>query len=178
MSTPSLSIATLPRVSASTLRGLLSSPASSSSLAIVDVRDADHVGGHIKSSIHSPSTTLDYKVPELVRTLKDKRTVIFHCMLSQQRGPAAALRYARERSRLLGEHGKVLQAIPETEEDDRNVQEDGQAVLVLSGGFDAWQQRYVFFSWPRGPGLIRRSYGEDSELTEAYDKELWQSGMP
>jgi len=30
----------------------------------------------------------------------------------------------------------------------------------------------------RGHVLIGRSYGEDSELTEAYDKELWQFGMP
>ncbi|KAL8963919.1 MAG: hypothetical protein Q9183_004847, partial [Haloplaca sp. 2 TL-2023] len=34
-------------------------------------------------------------------TLKEKDTVVFHCSLSQQRGPGAALRYLRERERLL-----------------------------------------------------------------------------
>jgi rhodanese-related sulfurtransferase len=54
---------------------------------------ADHIGGHIRHSIHAPSHTLDHKIPELVRKLKDKETVVFHCALSQQRGPSAALRW-------------------------------------------------------------------------------------
>src|ERR1700733_7742690 len=60
----------------------------------------DYIGGHIKHSIHVPSATLGHKIPELVRKLKDKETVIFHCALSQMRGPGAALRYLRERERL------------------------------------------------------------------------------
>lgn len=141
MSNSALTIATLPRLTPLILHDLITSPSTSSSLAIVDVRDSDHIGGHIKSSIHAPSSTLDYKVPELVRTLKDKRTVVFHCMLSQQRGPSAALRYVRERERLMGGQGKVLQAIPETDEADRDVGRDGQTVLILQGGFNAWQER-------------------------------------
>ena len=50
---------------------------------------------------------------------------MFHCALSQQRGPSAALRYLRERRRLLGaEEGK------------------GQTVYVLEGGFTMWQAKY------------------------------------
>lgn len=143
MSSPALTIATLPRISPSTLRKFVTSSSVSESLAIVDVRDSDHIGGHIKSSTHAPSSTLDYKMPELVRTLQDKKIVVFHCMLSQQRGPSAALRYARERQRLLGKRGKIVQSMPSSDEEGRDVAQDGQTVVILQGGFDAWQQRSV-----------------------------------
>ncbi|KAL8870004.1 MAG: hypothetical protein Q9174_003846 [Haloplaca sp. 1 TL-2023] len=99
-------VATLHRMPPTTLSSLLSKVQTSSppsSLAIIDVRDGDHAGGHIKSSQHVPSSTLDYRIPELVRTLKEKDIVVFHCSLSQQRGPGAALRYLRERERLVGD---------------------------------------------------------------------------
>ncbi|KAJ8604937.1 hypothetical protein MRB53_041613 [Persea americana] len=130
----SLTIATLPRLTPTALHALLtSSPASATSaaspsptqsVAVIDVRDSDHIGGHIRTSQHHPTSTLDYRMPELVRTLKDTDTVVFHCMLSQQRGPSAALRYVRERERLLGEDAR------------------GQKVCVLEGGFQAWVGRY------------------------------------
>lgn len=87
-----LNISTLPRLPASQLRTLLLSPTHSPDIAVIDVRDDDHIGGHIAGSTHVPSSTLDYRVPELVRTLQRKKVVVFHCMLSQQRGPSAALR--------------------------------------------------------------------------------------
>lgn len=59
-------------------------------------------------------------MPTLIRRLMDKKTVVFHCMLSQQRGPSAALRYLRER----GEN-------------------DGQEVFVLDRGFTGWQEEYA-----------------------------------
>lgn len=85
----------------------------------------DHVGGHIRSSTWVPSSTLDVRMPELVRTLKDTEKVIFHCALSQQRGPSAALRYARERESALG-----------AEESQK------QQIFVLEGGFVEWQDKY------------------------------------
>ena len=136
-----LNISNLARMSRESLAALLASPAASK-LAIVDVRDSgtattpmikyppsltilDHIGGHIKSSIWVPSSELDVKTPELIRTLKDKDKVVFHCALSQQRGPSAALRYTRERHRLLGV-------------DESKAQE----VYVLDGGFSMWQAKY------------------------------------
>jgi rhodanese-related sulfurtransferase len=141
---------------------------------------ADHIGGHIRHSIHAPSHTLDHKIPELVRKLKDKETVVFHCALSQQRGPSAALRYIRERERLLGPGaktkmasgsgvGEVLLKNKEVEgnKDDKDaewedVEEEGkeQKVYVLDRGFVGWQERY----------------GEDPRLTEGYRKEIWKEG--
>ena len=64
-----------------------------SNIAIIDVRDGDHIGGHIRGSTWVPTADLDFKLPELVRELKGKDTVVFHCASSQRRGPSAALRY-------------------------------------------------------------------------------------
>ncbi|KAL8830546.1 MAG: hypothetical protein Q9191_001369 [Dirinaria sp. TL-2023a] len=91
------SLPTLGRISRERLSSLILSPTTAPSVAIIDVRDSDHVGGHIYSSTHVPSSSLDYRTPELVRKLADKQIVVFHCALSQQRGPSAALRYLRER---------------------------------------------------------------------------------
>ncbi|EME43809.1 hypothetical protein DOTSEDRAFT_44167 [Dothistroma septosporum NZE10] len=99
--------------------------AEDSKLAIIDVRDSDYIGGHILGCQNVPTNTHDYKMPELVRTLKEKETVVFHCALSQQRGPSSALKYLRERERL-------------SEGDDALKQK----VFVLDGGFQKWQEKY------------------------------------
>jgi rhodanese-related sulfurtransferase len=153
---------------------------------LADLRwETDHIGGHIRHSIHAPSSTLDHKIPELVRKLKDKETVVFHCALSQQRGPSAALRYIRERERLLGKGakveggsgvGEVLKKNAEEKAKDEEGEKDAegewedvegpvgdekeQKVYVLDQGFVGWQERY----------------GEDSRLTEGYRKEIWKEG--
>lgn len=89
---------------------------------------------------------LDAVLPTLVRRLQGKKTVVFHCALSQQRGPSAALRYLRERDALLAALGEAKGAGAEQ-----------QAVYVLDMGFLGWQ----------------KAYGEDERLTEGYRKELW-----
>ncbi|ORY03669.1 Cdc25 family phosphatase-like protein Ibp1 [Clohesyomyces aquaticus] len=127
-----ITISSLPVISREQLSStLLSSSTSGSStttppphIAIIDVRDSDHIGGHIKGSTHIPSSQLDYRIPELVRTLQGKETVVFHCALSQQRGPSAALRYLREKRRVDGEGAKK------------------QKVVVLEGGFTKWQEKF------------------------------------
>ena len=121
-------------LTSSTLATLLSSP-SSSSIAIIDVRDDDHVGGHIKGSLHVPSSTLDYRLPELVRTLAEKEKIVFHCALSQQRGPAAARGYLRERERMRRGGGSGNAG----EEEEGKSKE--QHVFILEGGFTGWQRK-------------------------------------
>lgn len=74
-----------------------------------------------------PSQQLDAMMPTLVRQLKDKQTVVFHCMLSQQRGPSAALRYMRERDGVLKGMG---------------AEATDQTVYVLDRGFTGWQEVY------------------------------------
>jgi Cdc25 family phosphatase len=102
-------------------------------VTIVDVRDDDYVGGHIIGSQNVPVHTHDFKMPELVRTLRDQDMVIFHCTLSQQRGPGSALRYLRERK------GMVDAGTVPARKDGEKL-EEAQRVRVLDGGFSKWQQ--------------------------------------
>ncbi|KAI4602436.1 hypothetical protein KJ359_009679 [Pestalotiopsis sp. 9143b] len=122
--------------------------ADGSSIAIVDVRDDDHIGGHINGSLHFPSRSLDAMMPTLLRKLEGKETVVFHCALSQQRGPSAALRYMRERADLVDKAAK------------QGKEEKPQTVYVLDRGFVGWQE----------------VYGTDKRLTEGYRTELWKDG--
>ena len=68
---------------------------------VVDVRGSDYMGGHIKDGWHYAYSRLKQD-PEYLRELKHRLlekqadgrgalNVIFHCMLSQQRGPSAAM---------------------------------------------------------------------------------------
>ncbi|KAK4997239.1 Cdc25 phosphatase Ibp1 [Elasticomyces elasticus] len=128
----------------------------SPALAVIDVRDSDYIGGHIIGCRNVPSNTLDYRLPELVRTLVDKEIVVFHCALSQQRGPSAALRYLREKERL----GFPI-AAANNQDAAANPRESSippQRVYVLDGGFVKWQELY----------------GSDKNLTEDYQKDIWE----
>ena len=94
---------------------------------------------------------MDWRMSELVRTLKDKDVVVFHCALSQQRGPAAALRYLRERERLLGTtaaDANTEQATGLDKEEQKGAKEGlskskGQEIFVLQGGFVKWQEKLL-----------------------------------
>ncbi|KAJ5907469.1 hypothetical protein N7495_000151 [Penicillium taxi] len=120
----SITVASIPRITREALAEKLNSGTPSQELAIVDVRDSDHIGGNIVTSIWAPSEQLDARVPELVLNLKDRKTVVFHCMLSQQRGPSAALKYARARA----------SKYPDVYSD--------QTIYILEGGFLQWGQKY------------------------------------
>ena len=165
-------IATLQRISRERLSSLLLSP-DSSKVAIVDVRDDDHVGGHIRSSIHLPSSTFDHRTTEIVDDLADKDCVIFHCALSQQRGPGAALRYLRERDSRFKNQARsiipeeVINSPVKKEREDKELEKADQGeevkvsgygdtssastkatvqeVFVLDGGFVKWQEKYFIF---------------------------------
>jgi hypothetical protein len=104
--------------------------------------------------------------------------VVFHCALSQQRGPGAAFRYLRERERLLGarpkadgftnsreelKSGSGKDEMGNEEEEEEKGKQNGlkdQKVYVLERGFVGWQEKF----------------GEDERLTEGYRKELWKDG--
>ncbi|RYO98062.1 hypothetical protein DL765_010955 [Monosporascus sp. GIB2] len=170
-------IADLERISADRLKDLvlaqaqqeIENPNSGSKVAIVDVRDD---GGHIKSSLHFPSGSLDATMPTLLRQLADKDTVVFHCALSQQRGPAAALRYLREREAQQAHQQQAKAEGKGVAEGDKEEKGTGngnaetelkvkqQKVYVLDRGFVGWQE----------------VYGPDERLTEAWRKELWEEG--
>lgn len=154
-----ISLSTLKFLKPADLANSLTNPSTSSTIAIVDVRDDDHLGGHIKSSQWVPVNQLDARMPEVLRVNADKERIVFHCMLSQQRGPKAALAYARARAE------RVRKERREKGEDaDAGVVVDaegkigGQQICVLEGGFDNW----------------RRFYAEDEKLTEGYENDLWE----
>ncbi|CAI9097953.1 OLC1v1034480C1 [Oldenlandia corymbosa var. corymbosa] len=64
-------------------------------IAIVDVRDDERsYDGHIAGSLHFASDTFLDKIPSLVEAAKGKDTLVFHCALSQVRGPRCARGFA------------------------------------------------------------------------------------
>ncbi|CAK7225754.1 Cdc25 phosphatase Ibp1 [Sporothrix curviconia] len=138
-------VGSLQRMSAAQLADRIR--AGANSLAIIDVRDDDYIGGHIMGSLHFASGSLDATLPTLLRKLQDAETVVFHCALSQQRGPSTALRYLREvaAQETKAGGGGIVPSKPQT-------------VYVLDRGFVGWQE----------------AYGEDKQLTEGYRKELWK----
>ncbi len=116
--------------------------------------------------------------------MADKEIVVFHCALSQVRGPKAAARYLRERERVLGipaagqgEIGQALKKSAVETEGERGYEKEGpwegvekkgegekkddvkkvQEVYVLERGFEGWHE----------------VYGKDERLTEGYNEELW-----
>ncbi|KIS65677.1 uncharacterized protein UMAG_11000 [Mycosarcoma maydis] len=119
-------------------------------VAIVDVRDDDFEGGNILNAQNHPSSTFADNVEDLVYgPLKDYKQVIFHCHLSQQRGPKAAGQYAKARQAAI-DSGKL----PKPEE----TQQEQQEVLVLRGGFSEFQDKYK----------------ADSAVVEKYDASAWE----
>lgn len=118
-------------------------------VAIVDVRDDDFEGGNIVNAQNHPSTSFQDKVQDLVYgPLKDYKQVIFHCHLSQQRGPKAAGQYAQARQAAL-DSGRLAK--------EGEVQQQ-QEVLVLRGGFSEFQDKYK----------------SDPAVVEKYDASAWE----
>ncbi|KAF5315085.1 hypothetical protein D9619_007352 [Psilocybe cf. subviscida] len=91
---------------------------------VIDVRDDDYAGGNIKASINYPSQEFLMNVDSLVKQTKEVPLVIFHCSLSQVRGPKAARIYSETRKNVLdGTAGP-------------------QEVVILRDGFSQFQVKY------------------------------------
>mmetsp|Transcript_29963 Transcript_29963/g.54821 ORF Transcript_29963/g.54821 Transcript_29963/m.54821 type:complete len:126 (-) Transcript_29963:155-532(-) len=93
-------------------------------VTVVDVRDDDFEGGHIKGAVNIPSLQFNnepYMEP-VVQNLQKSSLVVVHCMFSQVRGPKCA--------RILNERLKRLftSSAPE--------------VCVLRGGFANFSALY------------------------------------
>lgn len=73
-----------------TLHAALQSP-DASKMAIVDVRDEDRAEGWLKGSLHLPSRSLTTERMEsfAANEAQQYEMLVFHCMLSQVRGPKA-----------------------------------------------------------------------------------------
>lgn len=95
-------------------------------LAVIDVRDDDRAGGHIKSSTHVPAGQFKREVGQYVTRLKDKDFVVFHCMMSQVRGPSCARSFLAEGEAAVKEG--LIGKLP--------------AVFILEGGFQAFARMH------------------------------------
>ncbi|GAA5982868.1 hypothetical protein JCM10908_006817 [Rhodotorula pacifica] len=156
---------------------------------VVDVRDDDYRGGNIKGSLRAPTEQrTDQSVQDLVTQLEDVPKVIFHCTLSQVRGPKAARIYAEARrakeaaaangsaEKATGEKGNAAglgtsvdpfeaartTAAAAAASKSSSSAPGRQEVLVLRDGFQGWQ------------GLYRK----DPELVENFDEKVWQDYSP
>ncbi|KAF9643280.1 Rhodanese-like protein [Thelephora ganbajun] len=96
----------------------------SSDYLVVDVRGDDYRGGNIKGGINIPSEKFLLKLHQLIDDTQTVSKIIFHCALSQQRGPKAARIYTE--ARLLQE----------------GVTDIEYEVFVLKGGFSDFQQLF------------------------------------
>lgn len=111
---------------------------------VIDVRDDDFEGGHIKGCRNIPSTQFPDQVESLVDELRNAKNVLFHCSLSQARGPKAARIYKESRQDAI-QAGKI----------DGNQE---QNVAVLREGFSNFGSLYK----------------NESDLVQDYDEESWK----
>ncbi|KAF3956443.1 hypothetical protein CMV_018423 [Castanea mollissima] len=90
-------------------------------IAIIDVRDDERsYDGHIAGSLHFASDTFSDKISNLVQLVKGKDTLVFHCALSQVRGPTCARR--------------LVNYLEEMKEDTGI-----KNIMVLERGFNGWE---------------------------------------
>ncbi|KAJ3154825.1 hypothetical protein HDU86_004525 [Geranomyces michiganensis] len=104
------------------LVALLSDPAQKpgSSYLIVDVRDDDFAHGNIKGACNIPAHELCQESDAaLLERFRGVKKLVFHCALSQVRGPKCARRFADAQSKAGVEHPAE--------------------VYILRGGFENWQ---------------------------------------
>jgi hypothetical protein len=100
------------------------SPSAAAKPLIIDVRGEDFEGGHIRSAVNVPEDDFedDDDVDALVTKYKDQERIVFHCMMSQVRGPKCARRF-------LSRMAVVLDG-----------QEHQPRVEVLTGGFQLFER--------------------------------------
>ncbi|WZY79965.1 hypothetical protein YC2023_026349 [Brassica napus] len=76
--------------------------------------------GHIAGSLHYASGSFEDRISHLVQNVKDKDTLVFHCALSQVRGPTCARRLVNYL--------------------DEKKQETGiKNIMILERGFNGWE---------------------------------------
>jgi len=106
--------------------------------AIIDVRDNDFSGGNIPGAINIPSETLSVeRFRELAKEMSNVNTVIFHCSLSQQRGPSAAQAFANTIALQSTQDftGPNMFQPPERTESKSISRHDRPTIIILRGGF-------------------------------------------
>ncbi|XP_044483820.1 dual specificity phosphatase Cdc25 [Mangifera indica] len=90
-------------------------------IAVIDVRDDERsYDGHITGSLHYASSNFTDNISNLIQQVKGKDTLVFHCALSQVRGPTCARRLANYL--------------------DEKVEDTGiKNIFILERGFNGWE---------------------------------------
>ncbi|GAV58151.1 Rhodanese domain-containing protein [Cephalotus follicularis] len=90
-------------------------------VAIIDVRDDERsYDGHIAGSLHYASGTFTDNIANLVQQARGKDTLVFHCALSQVRGPTCARRFSSYLDEL---------------KEDAGIKN----IMILERGFNGWE---------------------------------------
>ncbi|KAJ2554849.1 Cdc25 phosphatase Ibp1 [Coemansia sp. RSA 1933] len=112
---------------------------------VVDVRDEDYKVGHIPGAINVPAHEMRTATARLLRDYSTVPMLVFHCALSQVRGPKSARIYSEALAETLetAEPGCPLFA---------------QSVYILTGGFTSWVYRFR---------------DTEPELITAFNEQLW-----
>ena len=84
---------------------------------IIDVRESDRIGGHIKGATNVPADQFELQIAEVQEKVKGKDYVILHCQESIKRSPRCL--------RLL-----------------RKFITGPCALVILEGGFDQWVRKF------------------------------------
>lgn len=121
-------------------------------------KDDDFEGGNIVGARNVPSSTLSDEAFAKMASgpLREYKQVVFHCHLSQQRGPKAAGQYAQACRSVKHDMG------------------DPQEVLVLRGGFSEFQDRYKVSVFPFYPthAFAKSVFTEHRQI-----RQWWKSTM-
>jgi len=131
-----------------------SSAASKSSQLIVDVRDSDSAGGHLKGAKNVPHDHFESEVDAFVKQVSSSGTatrVIFICQYGKERSPAAAAAFLSHWQSQI-EEGK-----------------EPPEVCYVKGGFTGILSEAVSFS---ATGAISLT-GKFAGLFEAFDSSAW-----
>lgn len=97
-------------------------------IAIIDVRDADYPYGNIKGCVNIPSAQFHGDAEAHVANYRSVDRVVFHCAMSQVRGPKAANRFKNVLVEVLETEGETQGPVPE--------------IYVLRGGFSRFQEEF------------------------------------
>ncbi|XBW35722.1 hypothetical protein QEN19_001292 [Hanseniaspora menglaensis] len=108
-------------------------------IVVVDVRGEDFIGGHIKGCVNfpyqdfrrvNPDTGIHDQIDSFIKKYLEQNenvTIVFHCAMSQQRGPSAAL---------------LLSRILQETKYQQLLEKSNINIMVLYKGFINWQQEY------------------------------------
>ncbi|CAD7958626.1 unnamed protein product [Amoebophrya sp. A25] len=130
-------------------------------VTVIDVRDHDRSeGGHIPGSTWIPSQEFRQQLPKLVDQYRnERRTLVFHCMFSQSRGPTCAKLFANavttQEDQRQTSGAEVTQEDAPSSGTSSSVEQQAYAgkVRILRGGFIGWETE--------NPDMVESATGEE-----------------